>query len=377
MEDNNIKEEEKVNEADIQSKEDFLEHEDSCSCENNCDCSCCSVRKKRVKNLFSALILAIGLLFGSLFVDLSQLIKGSGFSQKNLNKTDIFEAGEKTWVAYSEPAVTVKVVSDENCAECDPAEVLVWLRRVSPTISAEKINFDSEEGKNLIEKFSLKTLPAFIFSNSVTKTEFYAQAQMIFSEKENQYELNIQELGLAPGKYLEIPAINENDATFGNKDAEVKIIVFSDFECPYCKAFYQSMRKIMGEYKDKTFFVLKDFPLDFHSQAESAALAANCALEEGKFWEYSDKLFADQTDWQNTTGTQKFKTYAQILGLKSAQFNQCLDNKKYQSKIDDDKNEATNFGISGTPAIFINNKFFNGVVGTDDLKKDIEEELAK
>jgi protein-disulfide isomerase len=65
------------------------------------------------------------------------------------------------------------------------------------------------------------------------------------------------------------------------------------------------------------------------------------------------------------------------LGLKTDQFNQCLDGKKYQDKINSDKNNASEFGISGTPAIFINNKFINGVVSTDDLKKYIEDELAK
>lgn len=347
----------------------------SCDCGN--DCACCKSYSKKTKNLISALILISGLFVGSLFVDLSQLVKNSGFSQKNLKKTDIFEVGQKTWVAYNEPAVTLQVVSDETCAECDPAEALVWLRRVSPTISAEKVNFDSEEGKKLIEKFSIKTLPAFIFSEAIAKTEFYAQAQTIFNQKDNQFELNTQELGLTPGKYLETPQVNEKDATFGNKDAGVKVIIFSDFECPYCKALYQSLRKIMGQYSDKVFFVHKDFPLDFHAQAGPTALAANCALEQGKFWEYGDRLFANQINWQSTTGTQKFKEYAQSLGLKMSQFNQCLDSKKYQDKIDGDKSDAANFGVSGTPAIFINNKFTNGVISTDDLKKSIEDELAK
>lgn len=332
---------------------------------------------KKTKNLISALILISGLFVGSLFVDFSQLIKKSGFSQKNLNKTDIFEVGEKTWVAYNEPAVTVKVISDENCEKCDPAEALVWLRRVSPTISAEKINFDSEEGKNIIEKFSIKTLPAFIFSDDITKTEFYAEAQSIFKQQENLFELNTQELGLTPGRYLETPAAKEGDATFGNKDAKVKVIIFSDFECPYCKALYQSIRQLMNQYSNQVFFVHKNFPLDFHDQAGNAALAANCALEQGKFWEYGDRLFSEQTKWQETTGTQKFKEYAYIVALKTQQFNQCLDNKKFQDKINKNIEEANSFGVAGTPAIFINDKFINGVISTDDLRKYIDDELAR
>jgi len=368
------KKDENIKEGEVEKIES---EKKNISCDCGDGCACCKNYSKKTKNLISALILISGLFVGSLFVDLSQLVKSSGFSQKNLNKTDIFEVGQKTWVAYNEPAVTLQVVSDKSCAECDPAEALVWLRRVSPTISAEKVNFDSEEGKKLIEKFSIKTLPAFIFSEAIIKTEFYAQAQTIFNQKDDQFELNTQELGLTPGKYLETPQVNENDATFGNKDAKVKVIVFSDFECPYCKALYQSLRQIMGQYSDRVLFVHKNFTLDFHIQAIPAALAANCALEQGKFWEYGDKLFANQINWQNTTGTQKFKEYAQSVGLKIPQFNQCLDSKKYQEKIENDKNDAAIFGVSGTPAVFVNNKFTNGVINADDLKKSIEDELAK
>lgn len=356
-------------------QEDNFFKNDCCGSGSYCDCLGGS--KKKIKNLIAAIILISGLFVGSLFVDVSQLIKKGGFSEKNLKKTDIFESDKKTWVAYDEPMVSVKVVNDENCVECDPSEALIWLRRVSPTVSAQKISFDSEEGKRLIEKFSLKTLPALIFSDAVTKTEFYSEAQDIFNQKDDELELKTQELGLAPGKYMETPGINEGDATFGNKEAKVKVIIFSDFECPYCKALYESMRQVMIQYADNVFFIHKDFPLEFHSQAENVALAGNCALEQGKFWEYGDKIFSEQSKWQETTGTQRFKDYARSLGLKADQFNKCLDDKKYQNKIDTDKADATSFGISGTPAIFINNKFINGVVSTDDLKKSIDEELAK
>jgi protein-disulfide isomerase len=333
-------------------------------------------KQEKTKNLIAALILVGGLLVGSLFVDLSQLIKGSGFSQKNLRQTDVFSADGKTWVAYSEPVVTVKIITDEKCAECDPAEALVWLRRVSPTISAQKINFDSAEGKELLQKFSLKTLPVFLFSENVVKTEFYAQAQSIFTPKEKMFVLKTQELGLAPGRYLETPEIKADGAVFGQADAKVKVILFSDFECPYCKALYQALRGLMNQYAEKVIFVHKDFPLDFHAKAKEASLAALCALEQGKFWEFGDRLFANQANWQNS-GAPRFKVYAQNLGLKSNQFNECLDSQKYQKQIEVDMAEAESFGITGTPAIFINDKFINGVVSAEDLKKYIDEALAK
>lgn len=334
-------------------------------------------KDKKIKNLISAVILITGLFVGSLFVDISQLFNGGGFSLKSLIKAEIFESNGKTWVAYSEPMVEVEVVTDDQCEKCNPAEPLVWLRRVAPTISARKVEFNSEEGKSLIEKFGLKTLPAFIFSQAIDKTEFFVQAKTLFMQKDNQFELKTQELGLAPGRYLDLPQIKEGDPFFGKKDSNVKMIIFSDFQCPYCKLFHQTLREAMKIYGDRVAFGFKQLPLSFHAQAENAALSSECANEQEKFWEYGDKLFASQAEWSTASGVQKFKDYARILGLKTVEFNQCLDGKKYQDKIDAGKMEAAGFGISGTPASFINSQFNNGVMSLEQLKTVLDQELAQ
>jgi protein-disulfide isomerase len=106
-------------------------------------------------------------------------------------------------------------------------------------------------------------------------------------------------------------------------------------------------------------------------------LAAACAGEQGKFWEMADKLYASQDDWGKTTGVAKFKTYATVLGLKADEFNKCLDGAKYKDKIDADTKEAADFGISGTPAFFVNDQFFGGLVTYDQLKQSLDAELAK
>ncbi len=332
---------------------------------------------KKMKNLISALILVGGLFLGSIFVDVAQMIKGEGFSSKNLGKGDVFEADGKTWVAFSEPAVSVKVIGDENCESCDPGEVLVWLRRVAPTISAQKIPYDSEEGQALIQKYSLKFVPAFIFSDAIEKTEFYSQAQVLFDKRDENLILNTQQLGVSPGKFLESPSIEEGDAISGANDAKVKVVVYSDFQCPYSKIFQKSLRDNMKNYSDKAQFVFKQLPLDFHKQAMNAALASECALEQNKFWEYGDKLFDKQNEWGVLEGTAKFKEYARLLGLNQAQFNSCLDDKKYQNKIDDSIAEAMNFGISGTPAFFVNDQFKNSSISGEQLKEMMETELNK
>jgi protein-disulfide isomerase len=332
-------------------------------------------KDKKIKNLISLAILLAGLFIGSLFVDVAQMVQGSGYSQKNLDKSQIFEADGKTWVAYTDPAVPVSVISDDKCTACDPSQAVVWLRRVLPTVSTAKINYDSPEGKQLISEFGIKTLPAFVFGGDLAKTDFYAQAKVLFNEKDGQYVMDTNQLGLPPGKYLATPQVDQGDATFGNPNAKVKVIVFSDFQCPYCKMFYSTLRDAMKNYQNDVFFDFKEFPLSIHPQANDAALAAACAQDQGKFWEYADKLYSSQSDWSNANDIADFKTYAQGLGLNAAQFNQCLDGKKDQSRIDASVKEASDLGLSGTPSIFINDTFESGVVSADQLKSDIETQL--
>lgn len=334
-------------------------------------------KDKKIKNLISAAILLGGLFAGSLFVDIVQLFQGGGFSQKALREAEVIESNGRTWVAYNEPKVNVQVIGEDTCQNCDPSEALVWLRRVAPTISAEKIDVNSDRGKDLIAKFSIKTIPAFIFSDPILKTEFYNQAAVLFDQKDSSYVLKTQELGLPTGKYVELPKISDQDASFGQADAKVKVVIFSDFQCPYCKQFHATLRENMKQYGDRVFYVFKNLPLPFHKQAEPAALAAGCAGEQNKFWEYGDKLFVAQNEWSKDAGTQKFKTYARALGLDGNQFNKCLDDKKYQDKINADKSEAEAFGLTGTPAIFINDQFKGGAIDADELKQAIEQALSK
>jgi protein-disulfide isomerase len=133
---------------------------------------------------------------------------------------------------------------------------------------------------------------------------------------------------------------------------------------------------MLKDYGDKIQLVFKNYPLPNHALAGSAALAGECANAQGKFSAYADKLFATQATWsklKDATGT--FKTYAAQLGLKTADFNKCLDSKQFQSQIDATVAEGQGFGIQGTPALFIGDNFQNGLVKYEDVKKIIDEQL--
>jgi predicted DsbA family dithiol-disulfide isomerase len=337
-----------------------------------------TISSKKTQNLLSAVILLAGLFVGSLFVDVAQLVKGSGFSEGIVKKVNVLEAGGKTWVAYSDPIVRVNVITDTTCEKCAPDQVLVWLRRVMPTLVAQQIDYNTEEGKSIMEQSGAFSLPAFIFSGDVTKTDMFGQAEKLFTKQDDtHYVLSTDQLGIPAGKFLALPEIKEGDIQTGSKDAKVKVVEYSDFQCPYCRLFHPAISQMLKDYKDQVLFSYKQFPLDFHPQANNAALASECANEQGKFIVYADNLFAKQDEWSKTEGVQKFKDYATRFGMKNAQFNACLDSKKYQDKINADTEEGKKFGVTGTPGTFVNDQFIGGAVSIDALKKIIDAELAK
>lgn len=149
-----------------------------------------------------------------------------------------------------------------------------------------------------------------------------------------------------------VAASVDDDPFWGSEDAPVTIIEFSDFQCPFCSRFFsQTYPQIKQEYEGKVRFVYRDFPLtSIHENAQKAAEAAECADEQGKFWEYHDMLFSNSQALDDAS----LKSYASQLGLDSNAFNQCLDSGKYTEEVQKDYQEGISYGVTGTPAFFIN-----------------------
>src|ERR1700747_1107325 len=136
----------------------------------------------------------------------------------------------------------------------------------------------------------------------------------------------------------------------GNPKAPVMIVEFSDYQCPYCQQVEATLKEVLAKYGDKVSLAYRDFPLTaIHSQAEIAAEASRCALEQGKFWDYHDQLFkATHLDKETLIG------YAKDAKLDDKQFESCLTSEKYKAQIDKDLDEGRKAGVTGTPAFFIN-----------------------
>lgn len=169
----------------------------------------------------------------------------------------------------------------------------------------------------------------------------------------------------------------------GDKNAKVTVIEFSDFQCPFCKQFFDAgITQLKEEYvkSGKVKLAYKHYPLSFHANAQGAAEASECANEQNKFWEYHDLLFTNQKEWENqdvATATTTFNTYAGNLGLDTAQFSTCLSTNKYKEKVDKDTALGTQVGVSGTPSTFINGTIIVGAQPYASFKALIDAELAK
>lgn len=338
------------------------------------------VKDKKIKNLISAIILLAGLFVGSLFVDTVQLFRGGGFSQRALDKTDVFSSNGKTWVAYTDPIVTIQVINDSTCGDpCKPDEVLVGLKQALPTMLTQAIDANSVQGKKIIAQFSLKTLPAFVFSKEIEKTDLFSKAEQFLDKQGDSYAIKSAEAGFPVGKYLTAPTIGNNDVKIGSDDANVKVVEFSDFANPTDAKFYKDIISPMfKDYGDKIQFSFKNYFMPTSAQSLSAALASECANEQGKFLPYAEKLYGTQAIWgklKDATGT--LEAYAAGLGLNSGNFNQCLTSKKYQDQLTQSATEGQSFGVNETPSVFIGSDLQGATAKYDDIKKVIDEQLAK
>jgi protein-disulfide isomerase len=158
----------------------------------------------------------------------------------------------------------------------------------------------------------------------------------------------------------------------GPANAPIEMIEFSDFQCPFCLRAFPTVAQVIEIYGDRVRLVYRHYPLTNHPDARPAAEAAQCAAEQGKFWQYHDALFGDQAHLSDAD----LKQHATALGMDGAKFNACVDSRKYKADIDTDIQAGNEAGVSGTPAFFINGRILSGALPFDEFKRIIDEELA-
>jgi len=169
-------------------------------------------------------------------------------------------------------------------------------------------------------------------------------------------------------------AVANDDPALGNANAPVTLVEYSDFQCPFCLRVMPTMKELRAKYGDKIRIVWKDFPLtQIHPQAFLAAQAGNCARDQGKFWEYHDRLFANQQALQ----ADALKKYAADAGLDATAFNACLDGSKFEARVEEALGAGARLGITSTPTVYVNGRLVNGAQPIEVFQAVIDEELAR
>ena len=158
----------------------------------------------------------------------------------------------------------------------------------------------------------------------------------------------------------------------GAASAPIEIIEFADFECPYCIEASPTVKRVLDTYGDRVRLVYRNYPLRNHPRAKPAAEAAQCAHEQDQFWAYHDRLFGEPGKLSDAD----LKQTAVTLGLNAAQFNKCVDDRKYQSIVETDAKAGVEAGVNGTPAFFINGRLLTGAQPFEAFKRIIDDEIA-
>jgi protein-disulfide isomerase len=177
----------------------------------------------------------------------------------------------------------------------------------------------------------------------------------------------------------EVPSVTDKDHLRGNKDAQIVLVEYSDFECPFCKQFQSTMQQVLAEYDDQVAWVYRHYPLNFHANAQKEAEASECANELGgneAFWRYSDAIFERTTSNGTGFALDNLVPLAGELGLNQTAFQECLDSGKYSQQVKDEMAGGQKAGVTGTPGTILITKdgktqLISGALPFDQIKQTI------
>lgn len=161
--------------------------------------------------------------------------------------------------------------------------------------------------------------------------------------------------------------------TSGDKEAKIVLIEFSDYECPYSKRAQPTVQEVLEKYKGEILYAFFDYPLPFHKNAMKAHEAVRCAGEQGKYAEYSAKVF----DNQQNLGVEGLKRYAKDLAMDTDAFDSCLDTGKTAESVKQSLQKGNSVGVSGTPAFFLNGIMISGAQPFESFQEIVDSELAR
>jgi protein-disulfide isomerase len=204
--------------------------------------------------------------------------------------------------------------------------------------------------------------------------EQYMRRQKLNAAREEliaklRHDANVKVMLKAPR--VEVSTEYSASAT-GPSNAPVTIVEFSDYQCPFCRRAESSVQEVLKKYGDKVRLIYMDYPLPMHQFALKAAQAARCAGDQGKYWQFHDALFADQSNLDDAG----LKATADKLKLNTKKFDACLSDNMHLEQIRKSQQEGTEVGVDGTPTFIINGRMLSGAQPPSEMESIIDEELA-
>lgn len=214
----------------------------------------------------------------------------------------------------------------------------------------------------------------------MSKTQARAQirAFLTSNKKQSAYQRFIDELFISKGiedsiprpGYVKVKANPSGSYSIGDPNAPIRIVEFSDLQCPYCAKAHDEMKKLLNsDLKDKIYFEFRHFPLSMHAEAFDAAVAANCAGKQGQFWDALDVLFDNQSNLK----TQRAKVILdKALSLDTEKFDSCLSDPKSKSVVQIDQRIGLDIGVNSTPTFIVNDRQVSGLPTESSLRRLIQ-----
>lgn len=244
--------------------------------------------------------------------------------------------------------------------------LLAEIRQKVPEPSPREIDAFYEENKHRITVPREQVEPRI--AEYLREQEEKRQRKAFFDRLESEYRVT---------RYLE-PLRQEiaeaGRPAAGPASAPVRLVLFSDFQCPYCRDYSNTLKQVLKKYDGKVRLVFRQFPLtEIHPYAQRAAEAALCADAQGRFWEMHDLLLQNQKSLED----EDLKDRAAKLKLDAAAFDTCLEDARVEKLVQQDIRDGMTAGVEGTPALFINGRFLNGNRPFQDIAEIIDDELKR
>ncbi|MCP5157696.1 MAG: DsbA family protein, partial [Ectothiorhodospiraceae bacterium] len=207
-------------------------------------------------------------------------------------------------------------------------------------------------------------------------------AELMQRAMADRYDVYVKELRKKKGVKASLPYpdlarveldVTASDPVLGNRDAPVTIVQFAEYQCYYCNKVAPTLDALLEDYDGKVRLVFKDYPLENHTRAMPAAVAARCAGEQGKYWEMNRVLLANQQALKDSD----FDAYASQIGLDGSKFTSCLASGRVEPLVRAAFAEGQRAGVQATPTFYVNGLLVSGAQPYDRFKAIIEQELEK